>query len=85
MKLLFFPTMGIRAVLKTFAPFSVTSDESPTLPVLTEFSIILEKVWLASKILEVVSVNALCFIMFMIKWAPLSFEVKNVEVIILIL
>jgi hypothetical protein len=85
MKLLFFPTMGLRTGLEALTAFFITCYKSPALPIFTKFYVIFEKIRFSSEILKIVSVYTLSFIMFMIMRAPLSFEVKDIKIIILLL
>ena len=84
-KLLLLPPMRVRALLKPFAPLLIAGDKSPTLPVFTKLSLILEQIRFSSEVLEVVCVNALSFIMVMIERAPFSLKVKDKEVVVLVL
>lgn len=84
MELLLLPTVTEGTFLKAFAAFFVAGDEGTRLPIFTELCIISEEVRFTPEILEVVRVNALCLVMFVIVRAPFSFEVEDVEVIILV-
>lgn len=60
--------------------FFVARDERAALPVLTQGHLVGEQIWSAAEILEIMSVYTLRFVMFLVEWAPLSLEVKHVEV-----
>ena len=84
MKLLFFPTMTVRALFKSLASFLVTSNEGTALPIFTKFCVVFKQIRLPSEILEVVCINTLSFIMIMIEWAPFCFKVEDEKVVILV-
>jgi hypothetical protein len=85
MELLFLPTMGILARLESLAALLVASYEGTTLPVFAKLSVVPKKVRFTPKILEVMRINALCFVMLMIVGAPFCLEIEYVEVKILVL
>lgn len=85
MELLFFPPVAILTLLHPLAPFFIACDESATLPVFTEFSLVAEEVRFASEVLEVMGVDALGFVVVMVEGTPLCFEVEYEEVKVLIL
>lgn len=80
MELVFLPPMGVGTMLKPFAALFVACDESPTLPVDTEFRPILEEVRLAAEVLEVMRIHALSFVMLVVVGTPLGLEVEDIEV-----
>lgn len=84
MELLFFPAMTKGTFFQTFTAFFVACNEGTGLPIFAKFGIISEKIWFSSEILKVVSVDALCFVMFVIVWAPLGFEEEYVKIIVLV-
>jgi hypothetical protein len=84
-ELLLLPPMTVRTCVQSLASFLVASDESATLPILTELSFIAEEVRLASKVLEVMRIHALSFVVVVVEGAPLSLEEENIKFIVLIL
>jgi hypothetical protein len=80
MELVFFPPVREWAVLKPLAPLFVAGDEGATLPIDTELRSILEEVWLAAEVLEVMRIHALGFVMLVVVGTPLSLEVEDIEV-----
>ncbi len=85
MELLLFPPVAIGTFFKAFATFFVASNEGSALPIFTKFGFVAEKIRFSSKILEVVCINTLSFIMFVIIWAPFSLKKEYVEVKICLL
>lgn len=85
MKLLLLPAMAESAFFQPFASFIITSDKGATLPVFTKLSIISKQIRLSSKILEVVSIDALSLIMFVIVRTPFCLKVEYIEIEVLIL
>ncbi len=85
MKLLFLPSVAIVTSLQSLAALFVASDKGTTLPIFTKLGVIFKEIWLTPEILEVMRIDALCFVMLMIVGAPLSLEIEDVEVEILIL
>ena len=83
---LFLPAMAVSAKGLHCAPFVVISDESSYFPALAQSSaIVVKQMWLAAKILPVVSVDAVCFVMILVlEWTPLCLEVKHVELGVLL-
>jgi hypothetical protein len=85
MKLLFFPSVAELAGLESFASLFVAGDEGPALPVFAELGVVSEQVGFPSVVLEVVGIHALGFVVVVVVGAPLSLEVEDVEVEVLIL
>jgi len=79
-ELLLLPPVAIGTFFKAFATFFVASNEGPALPVFAKFGFVAEKIRFSSKILEVMCINTLSFIMFVVIWAPLSLKKEYVEV-----
>lgn len=80
MKLLLFPAVTELTFFQPFTAFFITCYESSTLPVFAKFCFISKKIWLPSKILEVMRIYTLCFIVFVIVRTPFSLKVKDIEV-----
>jgi len=80
MKQLLFPPVTVAAGLESLTAFLVAGDERAALPVFTQGHLVGEQIWSATEILEIMSVYTLCFVMFLVEWAPLCLEVKHVEV-----
>lgn len=72
--------MAVAARFKSFTTLIVRCYECPTLPILTYLYIILKQVRPSSKVLEIMSVNALRFVMLVIKWAPFCFEKEDKKI-----
>lgn len=66
------------------ATLFVACYKGPTLPIFTKLLRVGEKMGFPSEVLEVMSVDALGLIMFVIVWAPLCFKVEYKEVIVLV-
>ena len=83
--LLFFPavTIGTGGLIGT--AIVVLWNECARFPeVANSLAVVLKNIWFAPKILPVVSVHALGLVVFLVKGAPLSFEIKKEKVSILI-
>lgn len=81
MVLLLFPsvTMGARCLFE--ASLVVLSDECSWLPIFAKLiAFVIEDIRLSPKVLPVMCINALSFVMLLVKRAPLSLEVKEVEI-----
>jgi hypothetical protein len=80
MKLLLFPSMTVSTLFKSLTSFLITCNKGATLPILAQFSLIFEKIWFSSKVLEVVRVHTLGFVVLMIVRTPFGFEKEDVKV-----
>jgi hypothetical protein len=77
--------MTLGAFQQSFTPLLIAGDKGPTLPVFTQLHIIFKQIRLSSEILEIVGIETLGFVMIVVEWAPLCFEIKDIEIKILIL
>ena len=83
MILLLFPTVAILAASLVLTALMIFSYEGSWLPIRAYLhTIIIEYVWFTSEILPIMSIHTLCFVMFLVKWTPFSFEIKHPKVII---
>ena len=80
MKLLLLPAVAIAARFKSFTALIVRCYKGATLPVLADLNIILKQVRSSSKVLEIVCINALRFVVFVIEWTPLCFKEEDKEI-----
>lgn len=83
MELLFFPTMTVYTLLKSFATLLVASYKCSALPIFTKLNFIYEQVRSSAKVLVIVGVKTLCFVVFVIEGTPLCFEIVYVKVKVL--
>lgn len=80
MKLLLFPPMAERALLKPLAAFFIASYECTALPVLAKLSLVSKEVRFSAKVLEIMRVDTLRLVMLVVVRAPFGFEVEHVKV-----
>ena len=80
MKVLFFPSVSKRTCLQAVTSFFVTCNERSTLPIGAQIDSVVEKVGSSSKILEIVGIDTLRLVVFVIKRTPLRFKEKHEEV-----
>lgn len=85
MELLFLPSVTETALFKSFAAFIIACYKSATLPVFAEFSVVSEQIRLSPKILEVVRIDTLSLVVFVVVGTPFGFKVKYVEIEVLVL
>lgn len=67
------PSMSELTVLHSGAPIFILGDEILGSPIRTHFVTIFVHVWFSSEILPVVSIEAVCLVVLMSEWTPLSF------------
>ena len=83
MELLFFPTMTVYTLLKSFATLLVASYKCSALPIFTKLNFINKQVRSSAEVLVIVGVKTLCFVVFVIEGTPLCFEIVYVKVKVL--
>lgn len=80
---LLLPAVVLAAVRLQLAALLILAYEVARLPLLTDFKrIVLEKVRLPAEVLPVVGIHALGLVVFCVIWAPFSFEVKHIELLV---
>lgn len=79
-KLLFLPAVAVATRLQALAAFLIRCDKGAALPVLADFYLILKEVRPTSEVLEIMRVNALGLVVFVVEGAPFCLKVKDEEV-----
>ena len=79
-ELLFFPAVAMRAFFQPLASLCVACNKCTTLPIFAKLYFVSKKIGSTAEILEVVSVDTLCFVVLVVKRTPFCFEVEHVEV-----
>ena len=80
MELLLLPAMTVLALVEPLAALLIAGDKGATLPVLTEFNLVVKQVRSPPEVLEIVCVDTLGLVMLMVEGTPLCLEVEHVEV-----